>query len=127
MALTLIQQYELAYNDPVELRKKIETAAITYAGYLLGLQNSDVKFNGKIEVYDKMMALSKRVLLAKANNDTKIFFSIMQRWIASVKAELTWETLDVDITDYLITYHIESDVFLKISGVTGDDFYNPEA
>jgi hypothetical protein len=125
MALTLMEKWELLNNDPINLRKRVETDSVRFAGYLMGLQHTDAKFNGQQIVYDKVMQLCRRVILAYANDDRKIFLSLAQRWIAAANGDLTdWASLEAVVTDYLITYHLETDVFLKVAGVTGDEF-NP--
>ena len=124
MALTLQQQHDLLYDNEANIIKRVTVASVTFAGYLLGLQSDNAKFGSgdKSLVYSKMMNFCTRVLNAISNDNSKLFISIAQRWVAAAQAEITWETRVANCSDTLINYHIDSDVFLKMSGVTGNDY-----
>jgi len=121
--MTLKEQWDLFVNNNEFLRQRITVKAVQYAGYLAGLTISTGFFNGHSQtVYNKMQKFCKRVLLAKANDDEKLFASITFYWITAAQGELDPQDYPGTITDTRITYFIESDVFLKLSGITGDEY-----
>lgn len=123
MALTLQQQADLLANNNENLRQRIEMKSVQYAGYLAGLTIVTGFFSGHTQtVYDKMQSFCNRVLMAKANNNNSLFVSIAMYWITAAQAELDPMDYPGTITDARITYFVESDVFLKLSGITGDEF-----
>ena len=127
LGLTYKQQWEVLSNNPDNLVQKIEMKSVQYAAYLMGLNYDSVKFGGKKEVYDRMMTLCRRILLAQANNDSKVFLSIAQTWIVDAQAEIDFENLSGTITDALINWHIEADVLKKVAGVSGYEYYGEPA
>ena len=121
--LTYQQQHKLLDDDDQDLRKRVTVKSEQYAGYLAGLTVTTGFFNAHTQtVYDKMQAFCRRVLLAIANKDTSLFRAITLYWIVVAQSELDKDDYAGTITDARISFFIESDVFLKLSGVTGDEF-----
>lgn len=121
--LTYNEQFQLLQDNNENLRQRITAKSEQYAGYLAGLTITTGFFNAHTQtVYDKMQAFCKRVLLAIANNDTALFRAITLYWIVVAQSELDVADYAGTITDARISFFIESDVFLKLAGITGDEY-----